>query len=61
MAIANNLQQISNSIAGKGGSNYVVDDLCDSVGTVVGWAGIQLHTGWIYSFVAGARTGRPDN
>jgi len=37
-----------------------VDNLCGSVGAVVGWAGIQLHDGRIYPLVAGSRPGRPD-
>jgi hypothetical protein len=41
--------------------NYVMGNLCGSADSVVGWAGIQLHIGWIYSFVAGARSGRPGN
>jgi hypothetical protein len=62
MAIANILSSgNANSIAGKEEDNHVVDNLCDSVGTVVGWAGIELHTGWIYSFVAGDRPDHPDN
>ena len=42
-------------------SNNVVDNLCDSVGAVVGGAGIQLYDGWIHPFVAGARIGRSNN
>ena len=38
-----------------------MDNLCDFVGTVVGWARIQLHDGRIHPFAAGARVGRPDN
>ena len=41
--------------------NHVVDNLCGSVGTVVGWAGIQLYDGWIHPLVASAGPGRPDN
>ena len=62
MDVANNLQQVCRLplVAGEEG-NHVVDNLCDSIGTVVGWVGVQLHDGWIHPFVAGTCTGRPDN
>jgi hypothetical protein len=44
-----------------GGSNNVVDNLRRSIGAVVGWAGIQLHSGWIHPFVPGNRPGHSDN
>ena len=58
MDVANNLQQVCRFplVAGEEG-NHVVDNLCDFIGTVVGWVGIQLHDGWIHSPAAGAGGG----
>ena len=49
------------SIAEKGGSNHVVDNLRSSFDSLAIGFGIQLHSGWIHSLVAGAGTGRPVN
>ena len=45
------------STAGKGGWNYVVDNIRGVVSAVVGWIGIELHNGWFHSLVAGTRPG----
>ena len=61
MHVANDLQKVRISIAGRGEGDNVVDNLCDSVGAVVSGTGIQLYDGWIHPFVAGARIGRSNN
>jgi hypothetical protein len=60
MDIARNLNSQAISILIREERDNVVDSLCDSIGTVVGGAGIQLYDGWIHPFVAGAGSNCPD-